>query len=129
VSERRSDARERALLLLYEVDTRDCSTAEALERQVVPPDPFTVDLVETVESRRAEVDDLIEQHARDWTVERMPVIDRAVLRLAVSELLTMPEKPVAVVIDEAIELVKRFSTDDSGRFVNGVLAAVAERVR
>jgi N utilization substance protein B len=86
-------------------------------------------LVEGVQDRREEIDDLLATHARGWTLQRMPVIDRTVLEIATYELLARPEVPTAVVIDEAVELAKRFSTDDSGRFVNGMLATIASKVR
>jgi N utilization substance protein B len=82
-----------------------------------------------VQDRRDEIDTLLTDHARGWTLERMPVIDRTVLRIATYELLARPDVPTAVVIDEAVELAKRFSTDDSGRFVNGMLSAIAKKVR
>lgn len=127
--DRRSDARERALILLYEAETRACGLDEVLADQVVRPDELTRLLVSGVDEHRERIDDLLAQHARGWTLERMPVIDRSVLRLATFELLGRPEVPVAVVIDEAVELAKRFSTDDSGRFVNGMLSAIAGVVR
>ena len=68
-------------------------------------------------------------HARNWSLERMPAIDRNLLRLALYELKDRPDVPVAVVIDEAVELAKRLSTDDSGRFVNGMLSAIAPKLR
>jgi transcription antitermination protein NusB len=86
-------------------------------------------LVEGVAAHQERIDELIAGHARGWTLDRMPVIDRSVLRLAVFELLERPDVPIAVIIDEAVELAKRFSTDDSGRFVNGVLSAIARAVR
>ena len=93
------------------------------------PDPLASLLVEGVEDQRDEIDALLTDHARGWTLERMPVIDRTVLRIATYELLDRPEVPTAVVIDEAVELAKRFSTDDSGRFVNGMLSAITKKVR
>jgi N utilization substance protein B len=95
----------------------------------VPPAPLVVTLVEGVEDHRAELDALIEGHARNWSLDRMPAIDRNVLRLALYELKDRPDVPVPVVIDEAVELAKRFSTDDSGRFVNGMLSAIAPKLR
>jgi N utilization substance protein B len=75
------------------------------------------------------LNEAISRHAKGWTIERMPVLDRAILRMGIFELTSRAEVPTAVVIDEAVELAKRFSTDDSGRFVNGVLAAVAREAR
>ena len=78
---------------------------------------------------RASSTRLIAAHATGWTLERMPAIDRTVLRIAVFELMDRPDVPTAVVIDEAVELAKRFSTDDSGRFVNGMLSAMVPVLR
>jgi transcription antitermination protein NusB len=125
----RSDARERALSLLYEAESKDLSPTSIVAALPVPPDPLVVELVEGVEHHRDELDALIAQHARNWSLERMPAIDRNVLRIALFELRGRPEVPVAVVIDEAVELAKRFSTDDSGRFVNGMLSAIAPKLR
>ena len=72
------------------------------------------------------MNDLLRRHAAGWTVERMPAIDRCVLRIASYELLGEPEVPVAVVLDEAVDLAKAYSTEDSGRYVNGVLARLLE---
>jgi transcription antitermination protein NusB len=125
----RSEARERALTLLYEAEAKSLSPADVLAALPVRPDPLAVALVEAVGERSEEIDGLIAAHARGWSLERMAMTDRNVLRLGVAELLTQPETPTAVVLDEAVELAKRFGTDDSGRFVNGVLAAIARRVR
>ncbi|HEY8092206.1 MAG TPA: transcription antitermination factor NusB [Acidimicrobiales bacterium] len=125
----RSDARERALALLYEAESKESSPREVLAALPVTPSPLVVELVVGVEDHQAELDALIVDHARNWSLERMPAIDRNLLRLALYELMERPEVPVAVVIDEAVELAKRFSTDDSGRFVNGMLSAIAPKVR
>ena len=125
----RSDARERALALLYEAESKQSSPSEVLAALPVAPVPLVTQLVEGVEAHQAELDELIAAHARNWTLERMPAIDRNVLRLALYELKERPDVPVAVVIDEAVELAKRFSTDDSGRFVNGMLSAIAPKLR
>jgi N utilization substance protein B len=127
--DRRSEARERALLLLYEADAKGGEPRAVVAGLPVAPDPLASLLVEGVEDHRSEIDALLTDHARGWTLERMPVIDRTVLRIATYELLDRPDVPTAVVIDEAVELAKRFSTDDSGRFVNGMLAAIAKKVR
>lgn len=125
----RSDARERALILLYEAESKSIAPTDVLDAQVLTPDELTTALVTGVERRGREIDDLIAEHAKGWTLQRMPTIDRNVLRIATYELLARPDVPVAVVIDEAVELAKRFSTDDSGKFVNGVLSAIAQKVR
>jgi N utilization substance protein B len=90
---------------------------------------LSTELLQGIEAARAEIDTEIVAHAKGWALDRMPALDRAILRLAIFELRSRADVPTAVVIDEAVELAKRFSTDDSGRFVNGVLAAVAKVVR
>jgi N utilization substance protein B len=86
--------------------------------------PYTAELVEGVATHRERIDELLADYAEGWTVERMPGVDRAVLRVGVFELLWRPEVPDPVAIDEAVELAKTLSTDESPRFVNGVLARV-----
>lgn len=82
---------------------------------------FARDLVEGVVRQRERIDAVIEKYARDWTLERMANVDRNVLRLAICELLFMPDIPPSVTVDEAVELAKKYSTAESGRFVNGIL--------
>src|SRR5699024_6185240 len=123
----RSKARKRAVDLLFEADARgvDAVTllAERLGSPDVPPiNDYTVSLVEGVVARRHEIDELLSSHAQGWTLQRMPAVDRAVLRLGAYELLFATDVDDAVAIDEAVELAKSLSTDDSPRFVNGVLA-------
>ncbi len=125
----RRRARERALELLYEAETKGVAPSALLAELPVVPEDYAVELVTGAERRSAEIDEALARHASGWSVERMPAIDRCVLRVAVFELLDEPGVPVAVVIDEAIELVKSYSTEDSGRYVNGVLSAVASEVR
>jgi N utilization substance protein B len=125
----RSDARERALYLLYEAHSKGVAPADTIELQVIEPDEMTQELVKGVGEWMPTLDAHIAAHAKGWTLARMPVLDLSVMRLAVYELLQRPEVPTAVVLNEAVELAKRFSTDDSGRFVNGVLAAIAADVR
>lgn len=125
----RRAARERAFELLYEAEAKRQEPSEVLAGLPVPPDRFTADLVRGVGEHLGELDELIGSYSRGWAVERMPALDRALLRIGVFELLHQPEVPTPVVISEAVELAKRFSTEESGRFVNGVLAAVAADVR
>ena len=122
----RSDARERALYLLYEAHSKGVAPADTIELQVIEPDAMTQELVTGVGEWLDTLDAHIATHAKGWTLARMPVLDLSVMRLAVYELLRRPDVPTAVVLNEAVE---RFSTDDSGRFVNGVLAAIAADVR
>jgi N utilization substance protein B len=124
----RHEAREQALALLYEAELKSVDPARLLEALPAAPDPFAHELVEGVAMYRERIDSLIADAAFSWDIERMPVVDRTVLRLATYELLEQPETPVAVVIDEAVELVKQYSTEESGGFVNGVLSNVARQV-
>ena len=125
----RSDARERALYLLYEAHSKGIAPAATIDVQVLEPDELTQELVRGVDGNLPRLDELIAAKAKGWTLTRMPVLDLSVMRLAVFELIERPHVPTAVVLNEAVELAKRYSTDDSGRFVNGVLAAIAADVR
>ena len=125
----RSDARERALYLLYAAHSKGITPSDSLSLQVLEPDELTVLLATGVGEHVDELDTAIAARAKGWTLARMPVLDLNVLRLGAFELAHRPDVPVAVVIDEAVELAKRFSTDDSGRFVNGVLSALVDDLR
>lgn len=125
----RHEARERAIQLVYEAEQRELDAAGILGDQLLEPDAYTVTLINGVGEHRAEIDEVISTYARGWTLERMPSMDRAVLRVAVYELGHAPDVPTAVVLDEAVELAKRYGTDDSGRFVNGVLSSAARELR
>jgi N utilization substance protein B len=125
----RGQARERALDLLYEAEAKDVAPSDVLAELVVAADPFTEDLVAGVDRHGQEIDGLIRRFARGWALERMPVVDRAVLRLGVYELCHHPDVPTGVVLSEAVDLASRFSTDESAPYVNGVLAAIAAEVR
>ena len=129
ISGGRREARERALSLLYEAESKGVEPSRVVADLPVAPDPFAVELLTAVEKHLDEIDGLIAEHAIGWTVDRMPVVDRNVLRLAIAELLETDGQPVGVIISEAVELAKRYSTDESGRFVNGVLATIAGTLR
>ncbi len=125
----RRQARERALELLYEAEAKDAEPVEIIDGLPVAPHGYTVALVTGVAQSRPELDEVIARYARGWTLERMPAVDRNLLRLACFELAHRPDVPTAVVIDEAVELAKQFSTEESGRFVNGMLSRIAAEVR
>ena len=125
----RREARERALELLYECEAKGQAPRDVLSDLPISPDPFAVALVTGVGERQAELDGHIARLAKDWTVERMPWVDRSILRLAAFELLARPDVPTGAILSEAVELAKRFSTDEAGRFVNGVLSNLARQVR
>jgi transcription antitermination protein NusB len=121
----RHQQRERALSLLYEAELKGEDPVEVAEGLAVPPDPYVRTLLEGAVATRAEADRRIAGAAVGWPLDRMAVIDRLAMRLAVAELLDPDGPPTAVVIDEAVELVKEYSTDESGAFVNGILATIA----
>ena len=125
----RHQQRERALSLLYEAELKGASPIAVLEALPVPPDAYVCDLLEAAEATRQEADTRITAASVGWPIDRMAVIDRLVLRLAVAELLNPDGPPKAVVLDEAVELAKTYSTDDSGSFVNGILSTIAAEVR
>ena len=129
MADSRSDAREHALSLLYEAESKRCSIEAVIDAQVVPCDEATEVVARGVGRDQGSLDALIGRFSTGWSVERMPSIDRIVLRIASFELLHRSDVPTAVILNEAVELAKRFSTEDSGRFVNGVLAAIAREVR
>ena len=124
----RSKARKRAVDVLYEAELRGRDRRELLAERVAdghPPVPdHAIRLVEGVVEHAHRIDELIATHARGWSLERLPDVDRAILRMATFELLWADDVPDAVVIDEAVELAKALSTDDSASFVNGVLGAI-----
>ena len=125
----RREARERALTLLYEAEMKGEQLDAVLACQVLEPDPYTVAIVAGVGRRSAEIDGLVGAAATGWALDRLASLDRNILRMATYELLEQDDVPVAVVLDEAVELAKTYSTDESGRFVNGVLSTIATQVR
>ncbi len=129
----RRKARKRALDVLYEADLRGLPIPrvldEALARVPAPRPahlPYATSLVEGVAAHQARIDELIASYAEGWTLDRMPVVDRNLARIAVYELLYVDEIDDAVAISEAMELARQISTDDSPRFLNGVLGRIAE---
>ncbi|EWC62694.1 Transcription termination protein NusB [Actinokineospora spheciospongiae] len=133
----RSKARKRAVDLLFEAAVRKADPVTIMADRVGSPDvppvnDYTVTLVEGVTAHQARIDELLTEHAEGWSLARMPAVDLAVLRLGLYELLWATDVPDAVAIDEAVQLAKSLSTDDSPRFVNGVLgriAGIADRLR
>ncbi|MCW3494514.1 UNVERIFIED_CONTAM: transcription antitermination factor NusB [Microbacterium sp. SLM126] len=130
----RSKARKRALDILFQADVRgeDLPAMLAVEAKRAANEPareaswlYAREIVDGVIDNRDAIDEQITTFAKDWSLARMPAVDRAVLRIGVWEILYNDEVPAAVAIDEAVELAKEFSTDDSGSFVHGVLARIA----
>jgi N utilization substance protein B len=135
----RYKSRQHALQVLFQCDLRQQSPGEAIEayrstlyseESEFPPEPdrFMEELAEGTAARREEIDRLIAQHSQHWRLERMPVVDRNILRLAVFEMLAV-QTPPAIVIDQALELARRFSGEDSVPFVNGVLDAIRKSLQ
>ena len=126
----RSKARKRAVDVLYEADLRGRDRRELLAERIADGHPpisdYTRALVEGVAEHAQRIDELIDTHATGWSLERLPDVDRAILRMAVFELLWEDDVPDPVVIDEAVSLAKTLSTEDSPGFVNGVLGAIAD---
>jgi N utilization substance protein B len=129
----RRKARKRALDVLYEADLRDLAPGKVLTTyldRIEKPRPdhldYTIGLVEGVAKHLDRIDELIGSYAEGWTIDRMPVVDRNLARIAVYELLYVGEIDDPVAISEAVELAKQMSTDDSPRFLNGMLGRIAE---
>ncbi len=124
----RSKQRRYALRILFEMDINNSTLVEVLEgkRQVGEDEPgeFTIGLVRGVGGHLLEIDRVISDYSEGWDLERMPGVDRNVLRMSLYELFFVEDIPPGVTIDEAVELAKAFSTDDSGKFINGVLGRV-----
>ena len=128
----RSKARKRAVDILFESDLRGLDPLALLAERVGAPDlppvsDYAVSLVNGVVTHLQDIDRMLAEQAQGWTVERMPAVDRAVLRLGVFELLFSDEVDDAVAIDEAIELAKRYGTANSPQFINGILDKLIER--
>ncbi|MCQ4082785.1 transcription antitermination factor NusB [Streptomyces sp. RB6PN25] len=131
----RTKARKRAFQILFEADQRDAAPKTVMadwirlgrtdDRQP-PVTEYTMQLVEGYEANAARIDELISTYAVGWTLDRMPAVDRNVLRLGVYELIWEDDTPDAVVLDEAVQLAKEFSTDESPAFVNGLLARLMQ---
>ena len=125
----RREARESALAILYAAESRDVSLLEVLADQTVAPGDYAVDLVEGLAGVIDEVDVLIDRFAEGWRTDRMPAVDRALLRLAVYELSYRSDVPTSAVLAEVVELAGEYSTERSSRFVNGVVSGIAGELR
>lgn len=125
----RTKYRKRALDILFESELQGLAAGGSLAERLVVNDPpinaYTQLLVEGVAANVERLDGLIAENARGWTLDRMPVVDRNLLRIAAYEITEVEDVPTAVAIAEAVELAKELSTDDSPNFINGVLSAIA----
>jgi N utilization substance protein B len=126
----RTKYRKRALDVLFESELQGLSLGGSLPDRLVtnhpPINAYTVTLVEGVAENQARIDDLLTAHARGWTLDRMPGVDRNLLRVATFEILFADDVPDAVAVSEAVELARELSTDDSPTFVAGVLGAIVD---
>lgn len=128
----RTKARKRALDVLFEADQRHVDPMTLLAERIAHPGTeaalpqYSVELVEGVVAERARIDELLSTHAHGWTLERMPAVDRGLLRLGTWEILFNDDVPDAVAVDEAVELARTLSTDDSPTFVNGLLGRIVD---
>lgn len=108
---------------------KNAAPGDVLAAQVIAPDRYSAELVKGVETETEQLDSYIERLAKGWTIKRMPVMDVVVLRVALYELIHQPTVPRAVILSEAVDLASLYGTDDSPRFVNGLLAAAADEIR
>jgi N utilization substance protein B len=126
----RSKARKRALDILFEAELRGLPVLDLLAERITlgsPPVPdYAAELVRGVSVHNARIDELISGHAEGWTLDRMPAVDRNVLRIGIYELLWAPDVPDGVAISEAVQLARDLSTDASPAFINGILARLLE---
>jgi len=126
----RSKSRKRAVDVLFEAEQRKIDPRTVLRRLVEAPDgevnPYTTTLVEGVLDHKARIDELIGTYSVGWSLDRMPAVDRTVLRLGVFEILWSEDVPDAVAVDQAVELARSLSTDDSPTFINGLLGRIVE---
>ena len=126
----RGKARKKALDVLYEADLRGVRAVEVLDAKVEaadpPLNPFTSELVWGVVEHSTRIDDLLSTYSQGWSLERMPAVDRNILRIGTYELLWRDDVPDAVAISEAVELARSLSTDESPSFVNGLLGRLLE---
>ena len=124
----RSKARKRALDILFESEARSVTPVSVLEERVAAGDPpvneYTAALVRGVAEHSSRIDELLSTYSQGWTLDRMPAVDRNVLRIGVYEMLYVDAVPDAVAVSEALNLVRELSTDESPSFVNGVLGNI-----
>jgi N utilization substance protein B len=125
----KTEARERCVLLFFEAEQKGQKVSEIVEELKVPPEPYCSMLIKEYEINEENVIEQIEDNIKNWSSDRLPAIDRAVLRMAITELLRSDETPVGTIISESVKLCENYSTDDSPRFVNGVLSTIAHKVR
>ena len=125
----RREAREEALAILYQAELTGDPVDEALAGRDVAPSDYAVEIAERVDDERDELDALLGRHLKNWRVERMPLVDRVIARIAAWELSERDDIPTGVVLSEAVEIATQYCAEQSPRFLNGVLSSVAAEVR
>ncbi len=125
----RREGRERVISLLYEMEVKSCSASTLLQELTLKPDPFVVERLLGITENQVLLNAEIGKLSGDWEPSRMPLLDYAILQLGMFELIFRPEVPTGVVLSEAVELAQKFSTDSSGKFINGLLSAAAKQLR
>lgn len=128
LGQRRHRARERALEILYEASIKQRPVGEIVAALALGLDPYTLAIVTSAELHRSRAEALITEFSTQWSLERIALVDRLIMIMAIGELLLDDAPPRAVVLDEAVEMAKVFSTDGSASFVNGVLSACVEHL-
>jgi transcription antitermination protein NusB len=128
LGQNRHRARERALEIFYESTIKERPVAIILTELSTRPDPYVVALLTSAADHQSQANELMSELSIDWPLERIALVDRLIMTLAIGEMLMENAPPVAVILDEAVEIAKIFSTDGSSSFVNGVLSSVAQRL-
>jgi transcription antitermination protein NusB len=128
LGQNRHRARERALEIFYESTIKERPVAIILTELSTRPDPYVVELLTSAADHQTQANELVSEFSIDWPLERIALVDRLIMTLAIGEMLMENAPPVAVILDEAVEMAKVFSTDGSSSFVNGVLSSIAQRL-
>ncbi|MDA8081572.1 MAG: transcription antitermination factor NusB [Actinomycetota bacterium] len=125
----RREGRERVISLLYEMEVKSCSASTLLQELTLKPDPFVAERLLGITDNQVLLNSEIRKLSGDWEPSRMPLLDHAILQLGMFELIFRPEVPTGVILSEAVELAQKFSTESSGKFINGLLSAAAKQLR
>ena len=125
----RREGRERVISLLYELEMKNSTPETLLSELTLKPDPFVLKRYLGITNAKSQLNDQIKSFSQDWDPSRMPVLDHAILQLALFELIFCPEVPTGAILSEAVELAQKYSTESSGKFINGLLSAAARQLR
>ncbi|NNN18668.1 MAG: transcription antitermination factor NusB [Acidimicrobiaceae bacterium] len=125
----RREGRERVISLLYELEMKNSTPEVLLDELTLTPDPFVTKRFLGISNNQSQLNTQIMSYSQDWDPSRMPVLDHSIIQLALFELIFCPEVPTGVILSEAVELAQKFSTESSGKFINGLLSAAAKHIR